>query len=120
MGEIRSPGLTWALIPLSFGLYLYYFLFTVGNELRTFLGREEINPALDIVLAFATCGLYAYFLMRKYGRYLAEAQARAGMPEPKDEGVNFLLYSFLCWFGVYKLQLTLNQLWQHADAGPGV
>jgi len=109
---------TWLLALFTCGLYSLYWWYTMATELKNYLGREEINPVMDVVLAWVTCGLYGLYLPIKYGKLIQEAQQRAGMANAEDQGVMFLLFMFLCRFGVSKMQEELNKVWEAPGGAP--
>ena len=43
---------------------------------------------------------------------------RAGIPNPEDQGVKFLLFMFLCGFGYVKMQEELNRIWEAGGGAP--
>ena len=115
-GEVRNPMTVW-LITLFCGLYGLYWWYTIANELKNYLGKEEINPIMDLVFVFV-CFLYAYYLPIKYGKYIQEAQQRAGLANAEDQGVTFLLFMFLCGYGYAKMQEELNKVWEAGGGAP--
>ncbi len=115
-GEVRNPMQVWILAIVTCGLYGLYWWYVVGNELKAYLGREDLNPAMDVIIALL-CGLYLYYLPIKYGKLIQEAQQRAGMPNAEDQGVMFLLMMLLCGYGYAKMQEELNKVWE-AGGGP--
>ncbi len=116
-GEVRNPTTVWLLSLVTCNLYALYWYFTMGNELKNYLGKEDLNPTMDIVITLV-CGLYGYYLPIKYGKIIQEAQMRAGIPNPEDQGVKFLLFMFLCGYGVAKMQEELNKIWEAGGGAP--
>jgi len=116
-GEIREPMTVWLLSLVTCGLYGIYWWYTMMTELKNYLGKEEINPTMDVVIMLF-CGLYGLYLPIKYGAYIQEAQQRAGMANAEDQGVMFLLFGFLCGFHYVKMQEELNKIWQAGGGAP--
>lgn len=116
-GEVRDPTMVWLLVLCTCGMYQLYFWYTVANELKAYLGKEEINPLMDVVLALV-CFPYAYYLPIKYGTYIQEAQQRAGMTNAEDQGVMFLVWMFVCGLGFKKMQEELNKVWEGGGGAP--
>jgi len=116
-GEVRNPTTVWILALVTCGLYGWYFYYTMGNELKNYLGKEDINPVMDIVISLF-CFLYAFYLPIKYGKFIYEAQQRAGIPNAEDQGVKFLLFMFLCSWGYAKMQEELNKIWEAGGGAP--
>ena len=117
-GEVRNPMATWLLVIVTCGLYGWYWWYTMATELKNYLGKEELNPVMDVGLCFV-CFLYMYYLPIKYGKLIQEAQQRAGMANAEDQGVMFLLMTFfLCGFGYSKMQEELNKIWEAPGGAP--
>ncbi len=114
-GEVRNPTTVWILALVTCGLYPLYLWYTIATELKNYLGKEEINPMMEIVITLI-CPFYSLYLPIKYGKYIQEAQARAGLPNPQDQGLTFLLWMFLCSLGYMKMQEELNKVWQGGGA----
>lgn len=116
-GEVRNPMQVWILSLVTCGFYGLYWWYTMGTELKNYLGREEINPVMDLVICLV-CGFYAFYLPIKYGKIIQEAQIRAGMSQAQDQGVTFLLFQFLCGFGYAKMQEEMNKIWEGGGGAP--
>jgi TRAP-type uncharacterized transport system fused permease subunit len=117
-GEVRNSMMVFLLSIATCGIYGLYWLYTVGNELKAYLGKEDINPMMDILIALV-CFLYGYYVPIKYGKLIFEAQQKAGVPNPQDVGVKALLFNLLlCGFGYKVLQDELNKVWEAGGAGP--
>ncbi len=113
-GTVRNPVLVWVLlfIPFIGGLTALYHRFTWLSELKAYLGDDSINPVMDIVVfPIVSCGLYNLYMPIKMGKLIQRAQIQAGMTDAQDQGVMFLLFMFLCGFGLYKEQEELNKVW---------
>ncbi len=116
-GEVRNPMQVWLLIFLTCGIYGYFWWYTIGEELKRFLGREDINPAMDVIISLL-CGFYLWYLPIKYGKLIQEAQQRAGHPQAEDQGVMFLVLMLLCGYGYVKMQEELNKIWESGGGAP--
>ena len=116
-GEVRNPMTVWLLTLFTCGIYPLYWWYTIGNELKNYLGKDELNPVMDLVIVFV-CGLYLWYLPIKYGKLIQEAQQRAGIADAEDQGVKFLLFMFLCNFGYSKMQEELNRVWEAGGGAP--
>jgi hypothetical protein len=116
-GEVRNPTTVWILALVTCGLYGLFFYYTMGNELKNYLGKEDLNPTMDLVIALV-CGIYALYLPIKYGKIIQEAQMRAGIPNAEDQGIKFLLFMFLCSYGYASMQEELNKIWEAGGGAP--
>ena len=73
-------------------LYGWYLLFTAHTELKNYLGREDINPVVELLLTFL-CFPYSFI---RLGKYLQEAQQRAGIASAeRTAAYNRLVCSFM-------------------------
>lgn len=116
-GEVRSPTTVWILCLLTCGLYGFYWWYLVGNELKNYLGNEELNPTMDVILCFI-CGAYAYYLPLKYGKLIQEAQQRAGLANAEDQSMRYMMMLFVCWMGYKNMQEELNKVWESGGGAP--
>jgi hypothetical protein len=117
-GEVRNPMTVFILSIATCGMYGLYWLYTVGNELKAYLGKEDLNPMMDIIISLV-CSLYVLYLPIKYGKLIFEAQQKAGVPNAQDVGVKALIFNWLlCGFGYKLLQEELNKVWEAGGSGP--
>ncbi len=115
-GEVRNPTTVWLLAVVTFGLYGLYILSKMADELRRYLGGEDITPVRDVLL---TCLTLGYYGARKYGPKLAEAQRRAGVADASDRGMSFWAQSLLLGYGLKRAQEELNRVWESGGSdGP--
>lgn len=117
--RIRNPMMVWGLTVVTCGFYGLYWWYLVGNELKQQLGKEDLNPVMDIVIMFI-CSFYGLYMPIKYGKLIQEAQQRAGHPQAEDQGVMFLLLMLLCGYGYAKMQEELNKIWESGGGGGGM
>lgn len=122
-GEVRNPVRTWLLCIFTCGIYMLYWWYTIGNELKNYLGKEDLNPTLDVGLICLTaffCGgpWYMFYLPIKYGKLIQEAQQRAGIANAEDQGMSFLMWLFACGLGFKNIQDELNKVWESGGGAP--
>lgn len=112
-GEVRSGMTTWILAIATCGLYGFYWWYTALTELKTYLGKDELNPVVDVLLFFCPIinMIWPFYMPLKMGKLVQEAQARAGLPASEDQGVKFLLFQCLCGYGYCVMQEELNKVW---------
>ncbi len=113
-GEVRNPMTVWLVAIFTCGVGPIYYFYTMFNELKNYLGRDDINPIVELLIAWV-CAPYA--LMR-LGGYIQEARQRAGVPNAENNWVNYLIFLFLCGFGWSKIQEDLNSVWQGGGGPP--
>jgi hypothetical protein len=117
-GEVRNPMTVWILSIVTCGMYALYWFYLIGNELKNYLGKEDLNPTTDLIITFV-CSAYGLYLPIKYGKLIHEAQQRAGMANAEDKGMKFLLMNFVCLGLGYKMmQEELNKVWESGGGAP--
>ena len=119
-GERREIVLTLVLIIITCGIYGLIVSYKMGDELNRHSGRNEINPGLDLLLTFLTCGLWVFYMMYKYPKVLQDVIQEEGGPA-NDLVLPCLLLTF---FGLHIvalliLQGELNKHWE-LHQSPGV
>ena len=83
--------------------------FSVANEMRAYLQRDEPNWLKIMGLSLVTCGLYAlYWQVARAGALIQEMQQRAGLPNPQNLGIILLVP----YYNVIVMQEELNKVWQ--------
>ncbi len=112
-GEVRNPTTTWLLSALC-SFYGMYMIYMANTELKNYLGKEDLNPVMELVFSFMC---FPFGLMR-LGANIQEAQQRAGIANAEDQGVTFAIYALLCGFGYMKMQEELNKIWESGGGAP--
>lgn len=112
-GTYRSVAMVILLTLFTCGIYYFYFIYKVSEELQLTLNDPEINPALDVVLCIFTCGIYNLYWFYKTGKKIMQAQQMANI-YAED---NSILYLVLALFGLSIvsfgiIQSQLNRLWE--------
>ena len=79
IGTYRLPIVLLLLTLLTCGLYCFYFMYVVTEEVNRYTGRNEQSPMGDVVLTIITCGLWDVFWDYKIGKRMAD-MTRACMP----------------------------------------
>ncbi len=109
MNRIRNPMSVWFMSMFTCGLHSLYFTYRASDELRMYLGQDDISPIRNVLLSIVTFSFYGPF---KVGALTAEAQRRAGAQEPADRGVfAWGLNVILGGYGDKLLQEELNRVW---------
>jgi len=111
-GAIRSPGAILIFTIITCGIYGLIWAYNLSKELKIYLNKEEINPALDLLLCII-CPPYSIYWFYKYGKIIDEAAEKAGL-QPDD---NALLYLILTIFGLPLvnmaiMQNSVNKIWR--------
>ncbi len=117
-GERRNPTTVWLLTIATCGLYGFYWWYLVGNELKNYLGKEDLNPTMDLLISLV-CGVYGIlYLPIKYGPLIQEAQQRAGLADAEDKGMSHTMFMLLCYMGFKNMQEELNRVWEAGGGAP--
>jgi hypothetical protein len=115
VGEKREPVTVLLLSFVTCGIYGFYEIYKVSSELRDALGRQDINPTLDIVLGIVTCGLYFIYLAYRYPQLILELQDRVGLPRNDISLVSIILaVCGLSFISIFMIQTELNKVWDAA------
>jgi len=112
-GERREIVTSLVLMILTCGIYGLVLQYKIGKDLNRHVGRNEVNPGLDVLLIFLTCGLWVFYVMVKYPRMLEDAITSEGGTS-SDLILPCLLLTF---FGLHPvalmiLQGELNRHWE--------
>ena len=103
----REPWLVVVLGLVTFGIYYFYWLNAVAQQLCEARGDSTPNPVKLVLLSLATLGIYSWvWRAADAGKQIAEAQARAGVSPVQDLGI----VAMIPFFGVYAMQRELNRL----------
>jgi hypothetical protein len=108
-GQVRNPimVLVWGIV--SCGITQVIWFFSIANEMKTYLQRDEPNALKVFGLSIVTCGIYGlYWMVARCGVLLQEMQQRAGLPQPNNPGILLLIP----YYNVIVLQEELNKVWQ--------
>ena len=110
-GVVRNPIVSWLVcfVPCVAFFWIIYLYYTWLNELKVYLEDADLNPVMELALCLIP--FYSLYLIYKMGGLIQRAQQKAGVSDAQDQGVMFILFNFLCGFGVYKIQDELNKAW---------
>ena len=111
-GVVRSPATVVVLSIVTCGIYSLYWLYTFSSEIKGYLGKEEINPVMDLILSIVFFP-YMFYWVYKNGQFIAEAQAKAGLPAT-DESILYVVLSFvgLSIVAMAIMQSKVNLIWE--------
>jgi hypothetical protein len=108
-GVVRSGVNVLLLSFVTCGLYQMFWLYQVFGEMSSFLQRDEPSFWKVYLFSSVTCGVYGlYWMLTRLGPLVQEVQQRAGVPNPENNGIMYLIP----YYGVVKLQEDLNRAWQ--------
>lgn len=113
-GAIRNPMTVWLLSLVTCGMYAYYFIYMANTELKNYLGKEDLNPVVEVVIGM----LCAPFAMWRLGTTIHEAQQRAGMANAENQATMLAIFSLICGLGYRNAQAELNKVWESGGGTP--
>src|SRR5688572_16846562 len=100
----RNSGMVILFSILTCGIYKWYWLYTTTEELRTATSDTSLNPGLDLVLLFVTCGLWGIFAEYRNAQKIHAALVRYE-PNRKDQSTAVLLFAiFVPFIAPYLVQ----------------
>lgn len=102
----RNIALCVILSIITCGIYLYYWLYCLNEDLRTLTGnRNGTSGGVVIFLTLITCGIYHYYWLYKQGDTIDTIKVRMGRPN----GSLGILYFILAFFGLGIVSYALMQ-----------
>lgn len=117
VGEKRDPMMVIVFTILTCGIYGIWWMVTYGNEVKNSLGRQDLNPGMDLILGIVTCGIWSTIAFwYKYPKLIMEMQQRVGLPPNDISTMTLLLGIFFAPASLYIIQTELNKIWDAAGA----
>lgn len=98
---------------------LFCWIYKTIISIKDFTGKVDINPSIEVLLGFFTCGLYFKYWYYKYGKIVyKEMHAKIGIDNTEDKTVMIVLIDiiiFLAWFfniifSIIILTLSINYI----------
>lgn len=77
--KTRSVGKVLLLSIFTCGVYYYYLIYKISEELNDLSCSNSNNGILDILLTFFTCGLYGIYWHYKIARQIEDIEYDYGM-----------------------------------------
>ena len=114
-GEVRNPILVLVLPMVTCGLYAFYWIYTVVEEINGALGREEFNFMKEIALSIVTCGAWGIYFQWRLCEAVVEVQQQWGVQPSMDAPILFVT-NFL-GVGPFLMQTALNNAWENGTPG---
>lgn len=113
--KIRSIPVVLILTIITCGIYQFYWIYKMSDEIKTYTENYNVNPGLDLLLSILCFYPYSIYLSYRYGQNQMDAQRRAGTPVTDDT----LLYVVLSIFGFFIvnqliIQSKMNDVWRVA------
>jgi hypothetical protein len=112
-GERRDVLVTLLLMFLTCGIYGLVVLYRMGGEINRHLGRNELNPGMDLLLTFLTCGFWSWYVLYRYPKALQDLIREEGGPAT-DLVLPCMLFAFF-GLGIVSLLILQGELNKHWD-----
>ena len=110
-GIVRNPVTVLLLSIITCGIYLWFWLYTIGSELKLYLSDEGINPGFNLVLSIL-CFPYLYYIIYRYSQKIYQAQLIADVPGASDNSLAYTIIGiFLPVVSAMLMQSELNKVW---------
>ena len=101
----RSVGLCIVLSIITCGIYGFYWLYCLNEDVNEISERPGTSGGLVVVFSLITCGIYSLYWYYKMGDKLDRARQEQGIPT----GSLGILYLVLGIFGLGIVSLALMQ-----------
>ena len=118
VGKRRNPLLVLILGFVTCYLYIFYWWYVTGVDIKRATGHPDINPQLELLLDVLTCGIFSIYLSYKYPKIILEMQEKARIERNDTSLVSLLLSLFsLGPIACYVIQTDLNRIWDKIESG---
>ena len=118
VGEKRNPLIVLILGFLTCYIYLFYWWYVTGADVKRALNRDDINPPLQLALNLLTCSLFSIYLSYKFPKLVLEMQEKAHVTRNDTSLLSVLLSLFsLGPIACYVIQTDLNRIWETLESG---
>jgi Domain of unknown function (DUF4234)/zinc-ribbon domain len=116
-GEKRNPLVVLILGFVTCYIYLFYWWYVTGADIKRATAHDDINPPLELALNLLTCSLFSIFLSYKYPKLILEMQEKAHVVRNDTSLVSVLLSLFsLGPVACYVIQTDLNRIWETVES----
>jgi Na+(H+)/acetate symporter ActP len=111
--NIRNPGIVVLLGFITCGIYYFYWIGKTSSAINWYIGEEEVNPTLDVVLSILLCGVWQVYLSYRYPKLILKMQEQAGVEKNDISVVSLVLGILGLWIvSAALIQLELNKVWR--------
>ena len=95
---------------ITCGIYGFYWLVCLTDDMNTATGDEGTSGMMTLLLLFITCGIYGLYWAYKCGEKLDKARSDRGIPS-SNGGVLYLILYLVCYVAAFALiQSELNKM----------
>lgn len=112
--EQRNIGVCILLSIITCGLYKYYWIYKMNEDLNAVSGRKnDTSGGMVVLFTILTCGVYQWYWIYKAGGKLYAAGQYQNKPIP-NSGMMYVIFCFMLYVGTYisysLIQSELNNL----------
>jgi len=110
-GETRGIPVTILLTLVTCGIYGLFWHYWITKELKDYVGRDDVNPGVELLLSIL-CFPYYFYWLYKVSRMLMDAQEKAELRAEDKSVLNIILAVF--GLGIVSqaiVQSDLNDIW---------
>lgn len=102
----RNIALCIVLSLITCGIYMYYWLYCIAEDLNTASHTQEATGGMVVLLSIVTCGIYLWYWLYKAGEKVDAIRVRCGMAAANSSVVYLLL-------GIFGLSIISQALIQN-------
>lgn len=81
------------------GLYYLYWQYVTTAELRDATGRDDLNPAVDLLISLLCCGVWSIYVQYRNMQVVHEVYASRGQAHEDKSTIVLLLHLFSVFNG---------------------
>lgn len=106
--EPRNIGVAILLSILTCGIYYFYWIYKVTNEVSYLTGDSSFRGGLTVLLGIITCSIYFWFWYYQLGEKLSELQTRDSQATNNDSILLVILA--VLGFGIVAIAIAQSNL----------
>lgn len=104
----RNIGIAIILSIITCGIYYFYWIYKVTNEVGYLTKDTSVGGGLTVLLGIITCSIYFWFWYYQLGEKLSRLQTKDGTPISNDSVLLVILAVF--GFGIVSLAIAQSNL----------
>ncbi len=87
----RNTALVVVLMFVTCGLYWFYWIYATTSELRAVSRRDDLNPAIDLLVSVVTCGLWGIYVEYRNAQIVHEVLMARGVAHEDKSNLILIL-----------------------------
>lgn len=105
----RSIGVCIILSIITCGIYGWYWLYCMAEDLNRISGKNDTSGGVVVLLSIITCGIYGWFWLYQAGEKINIAKAQRGIGGDSSNGILYLVFGIIGW-SIISYALIQNEL----------